>query len=434
MENESSESFAMKGGDGPSSYAQNSTFQRQLIDEGKSLLHSAVADKFDSKGICVSSANPICIADLGCSIGPNTFIAVQNILEAIQLQYQSQNQTTPEFLVFFNDQVSNDFNTLFQKLPPNKNYFAAGVPGSFYGRLFPRQSLHVVHSSSALPWLSKLPRELTDKNCGAFNKGRIYYTNAPSEVQEAYKSQFMMDLEIFLHARAQELVGNGLMAIMTYAAYDVIDFSTDLYAGKSIELLGSCLLDMAKLGLISEEKVDTFNVPTYFPRLEDLKKILESNEDFSLEKMVTLDQTSFVIPNIEAFVSTGRAVWEVLIEKHFGDGIVDELFDRYAKKIMEFPEIIDYHRVKQHQVFILLKRKMDRIIVSGKHAWVIKFPIREGSETGELLTEEFKAIPIWPYALEVASMEVGGNMLDAVDASCDLKQDWNGKEVDCDNG
>ncbi|XP_054808695.1 loganic acid O-methyltransferase-like [Prosopis cineraria] len=358
METESSESFAMKGGYGPCSYAQNSTFQRKIIDEAKSLFQSAIADKFDVKAVCASSSNPICIADLGCSIGPNAFIAVQNIVEAIQFQYQSQNQTTPEFLVFFNDQVSNDFNTLFQNLPPNKKYFAAGVPGSFYGRLFPRQSIHVIHSSSALPWLSKLPRELTDRNCGAFNKGRIYYTNAPSEVQVAYKSQFMMDLETFLHARAQELVGNGLMAVMTYAAHDDIDFSTDLYAGKDNELLGSCLMDMAKLGQVSEEKVDTFNVPTFFPCLKDLKKILESNKDFSLEKMVILDQKSFDVPDIETYVSTGRAVLGVLIEKHFGDEIVDELFDRYAKKIMEFPEIIDFHKIKQHQLFILLKRKV----------------------------------------------------------------------------
>ncbi|XP_028757781.1 probable S-adenosylmethionine-dependent methyltransferase At5g38100 [Neltuma alba] len=315
-------------------------YQRSAVEAVKNPLQSAIASKFDLKTICASSTNPICIADLGCSTGPNTFIKVQNIVEAIRIQCQSQNQSTPEILVFFNDQVSNDFNSLFQKLPSNRNYFAFGVPGPFYGRLFPRQSLHLVHSSSALNWLSKLPRELTDRSCGAWNKGRIYYTNAPSEVEDAYKRQFKIDLETFLHARAQELVSNGLMAIMTCAAHDVIDFNTDLYAGKELELSGSCLMDMARSGLVSEEKMDTYNVPTYFPHLNYLKKILESNEDLNLEEIVAMDRK--FLPNIETYVSSARAVHEVLIEKHFGDGAVDELFERFAEKIMEFPEIINF--------------------------------------------------------------------------------------------
>ncbi|XP_028757790.1 probable S-adenosylmethionine-dependent methyltransferase At5g37990 [Neltuma alba] len=162
-----------------------------------------------------------------------------------------------------------------------------------------------------------------------------------------------MDLETFLHARAQELVSNELMAIVTYAAHDVVDFSTDLYAGKELELLGSCLMDMARLGLVSEEKVDTYNVPTYFPHLNYLKKILESNEDLSLEEM----DRKF-LPNIETYVSSARAVHEVLNEKHFGEGVVDELFDRFAKKVMKFPEITNFRNSKQHRLFILLRRNV----------------------------------------------------------------------------
>ncbi|XP_028757851.1 probable S-adenosylmethionine-dependent methyltransferase At5g37990 [Neltuma alba] len=356
------ESCAMKGGEGPHSYARNSTFQRSAIEAAKKLLQSAVIDNFDLKTTCGSSGNQIRIADFGCSTGPNTFIAAQNIIEAVQLKYQSQsqNQSTPEFFVFFNDQASNDFNTLFQKLPPNRNYFAAGVPGSFYGRLFPSQSLHLVHSSSSLSWLSKMPKELTDRNCGAWNKGRIFYTNAPKEVEDAYEGQFKMDLATFLQARAQELVGNGIMILMIPAAHDVIDFSVDLYGGKDYEVLGSCLMDMAKLGLISEEKVDTFNVPTYFPRLKDLKKMLESNEDLSVEKMDLLDGNNLIIePNLGRHVSQCRAAFEVLIEKHFGDGIVDELFDRFAQKLMKSPQLTMYpQKLKLVMLFVVLKRKV----------------------------------------------------------------------------
>ena len=122
---------------------------------------------------------------LGLSTGPNTFISVQNIIEAIELKYISkgENIETPKFMVFFNDQLSNDFDTLFISLTPNRQYFAAGVPGSFYGRLFPKASLHFIHSSYALQWLSNVPKEAMDEGSPAWNKGRIFYTNAPKEVE-----------------------------------------------------------------------------------------------------------------------------------------------------------------------------------------------------------------------------------------------------------
>ena len=137
--------------------------QRVGVEAAKSLIQRAIANKFDPNTLSAASMHPICIADLGCSTGPNTFIAVQYIVEAIELQYQSHGLALPELQVFFNDQDSNDFNTLFKTLPSNRKYFAAGVPGSFYGRLFPRSSLYFIHSSASLNWISKVPKEITDR-------------------------------------------------------------------------------------------------------------------------------------------------------------------------------------------------------------------------------------------------------------------------------
>ncbi|KAF7808805.1 putative S-adenosylmethionine-dependent methyltransferase At5g37990 [Senna tora] len=357
------QSFAMKGGDGPHSYAQNSSIQRLAIEAAKNLLHCAISNHFDPNAISSSSStSPISIVDLGCSTGPNTFIAIQYIIEAIQTQYQSHNLPTPEFQVFFNDQVSNDFNTLFQKLPPNRNYFASGVPGSFHGRLFPRQSLHLIHSSSSLSWVSKLPKEIIrDGSCGAWNKGRIHYAGAPREVVDVYEEHYKKSLEAFLHARAEEIVRNGIMALQIPASQDhVIDDGNDekLYPGRDLELLGSCLVDMAKLGLVSEEKVDSFNIPMFFPQLKELKKLLLSNEDFSIEQMELLDGKFLSVGNVEMYVSHHRAALEALIEKHFGEGVADELFSRYAKKVLEFPEIMDMQNLKIVLLFVLLKPKL----------------------------------------------------------------------------
>lgn len=151
------------------------------------------------------------IVDMGCSVGPNTFYAVQNIIQNI---IHSSQQIAPDFQVFFNDHVSNDFNTLFASLPSDRHYYAAGVPGSFHSRLFPKSSIHIVHSSYALQWLSKVPQSVVDRNSPAWNKGRVHYTNAPDEVHEAYSIQFMEDMSVFLSARDKEIVKGGLMVIV----------------------------------------------------------------------------------------------------------------------------------------------------------------------------------------------------------------------------
>lgn len=108
------------------------------------------------------------IADLGCSAGPNALLVVSEILDSIEAASQKSNHKLPSFQVFLNDLPANDFNTIFRSLPgfckkleeekgsKFEPCFIAGVPGSFYGRLFHNNSLHFVHSSYALMWLSEV--------------------------------------------------------------------------------------------------------------------------------------------------------------------------------------------------------------------------------------------------------------------------------------
>ena len=151
----------------------------------------------------------------------------------------------PEFQVFFNDHTSNDFNTLFTSLPPERPYFATGVPGSFHGWLFPNSSLDFVHSSYALQILSKVPKELLNKNSAAWNKGRVHYASAPDEVAQAYSTQFAKDITTFLDYRAKELVMVGLMVLIMPVIPNGIPHSS-LRTCAIFDFLGQCLMDMAK--------------------------------------------------------------------------------------------------------------------------------------------------------------------------------------------
>jgi hypothetical protein len=193
-----------------------------------------------------STTKTIRIADLGCATGPNTFFAMQNVIKAIIQKHQSLSPTSPlpEFQVFFNDQISNDFSTLFTALPPERKYFAAGVAGSFHNRLFPESSLHFVHSSYSLQWLSASPEELSDKNSPAWKKGRVHYTSAPEEVFQAYSTQFAEDMKNFLNARAKELVPGGMMVLILSGIPKGIPYS-QLPVGTMYDLLALILMDMA---------------------------------------------------------------------------------------------------------------------------------------------------------------------------------------------
>ncbi|XP_042501166.1 loganic acid O-methyltransferase-like [Macadamia integrifolia] len=353
----SSKALPMKGGDGPYSYTKNSYCQRVALDNIKEMINEAIAENLDIKHLSPIS-NTFCIADLGCSVGPNTFTSMNDIMEATVLKYHSEGLSSnlPEFHVFFNDHTANDFNTLFTSLPPDRQYFAAGVPGSFYIRLFPKASLHFVHSSFALHYLSKLPKEITDKNSPAYNKGKISYPTSSKEVVEAYASQFSKDFESFLNFRAEELVCGGLMVLIMTG---IPDGSSRFQAiGATLDVLGYCLMDMAKMGLVSEAKVDSFNFPVYSPFRREVEELLERNRCFSVERFELVTRTRDVAAtDVQAVTKHARAVTEEMIKQRFGSEIIDELYERVFQKLQEFPQFLDGIFKRSTQLFVVLKRQ-----------------------------------------------------------------------------
>ena len=62
----------------------------------------------------------------------------------------------------------------------------------------------------------------------------------------SYETQFAKDMESFLFSRAQELVVGGLLVLFVPAIPDVTD-NSDTFTGTELDILGSCLMDMAKV-------------------------------------------------------------------------------------------------------------------------------------------------------------------------------------------
>ncbi|KAK9939987.1 hypothetical protein M0R45_016665 [Rubus argutus] len=351
------EAHPMTGGDGPNSYAKNFTLQRGGLDVSKELVRKAIAEKLDGE---ILHSNTFRIADLGCSVGPNTFLAIENILEGVEFKYKSQgmNSQFPEFHVFFNDHTSNDFNMLFKTLPQNRRYYAAGVPGSFYGRLFPDASIHLAHSSYAIQWLSRVPKAVVDSKSPAWNKGRIHYSNSTDEVIRSYETQYTEDMKCFLQDRAQEIVYGGLM-VLTFPVRPDGTPHSDAPTNVIFQLLGSSLMDLVRKGVVKEEKVDSFNIPVYTMSPQELVAVVEQNGCFSMEIMVDMPLLLVHDPILMAQLRAShlRAGMREDLKHQFGEEVLDELFDVYRKKCEEHASAVDPG--KTVNLVVVLRRKGD---------------------------------------------------------------------------
>ncbi|KAL3568369.1 hypothetical protein D5086_031020 [Populus alba] len=246
-------------------------------------MNEGIKETLDFKSPCFDSSN-VCtfrIADFGCSAGPNTFLAMEKIIEAVEQKYHAQFKNSPplELQVFFNDVTTNDFNTLFRTLPFYQKILRCWSAWYFLWSFIPQVNAPSCVLFLFLHWLSKVPEEVVDKKSPAWNKGSIQCCGTAKEVAKAYSAQFKTDMDNFLNARAQEIIGGGLMVIIILGLPDEI-FLSQTAAGICNELFGSCLIDMAKSGVISEEKVDSFNLPLYYSSAKELEEIIKNNGHF----------------------------------------------------------------------------------------------------------------------------------------------------------
>ncbi|KAJ4841337.1 hypothetical protein Tsubulata_044281 [Turnera subulata] len=338
--------FRMKGGQGEESYAKNSKIQGAYLSSTVPVLVQAALDFCDNPlPGCVN------IADLGCSSGPNTLFAVTELTNIFYRTSWQLGRSQPEFSVFLNDLPGNDFNTVFKSLPAFQEKMRAengpdfgpcyisGVPGSFYGRLFPSNSLHFVHSGSSLHWLSQVPPELNNTSNPLMNKGKVFISKtSPPAVIEAYQAQFQRDFCSFLEARSKEVVPGGRMVLM-FKGRRVDDPAPD-ESCLLWDYLGQAFQDLVSQGLIEEKKLDTYNTPYYEPYTEEIKDEVERQGSFDLDCILPIilpwDGCNGGIKCTRETTArnTGKAMKAVngsMIKSHFGEDILDPLFQRFME-------------------------------------------------------------------------------------------------------
>ncbi|MCE0482075.1 hypothetical protein HAX54_040466 [Datura stramonium] len=313
------------------------------------------------------------IADLGCSSGPNTLMVVSEIIDIIDATCQKMGNSFPELRISLNDLPGNDFNDIFRSLPEffhkikeekgSENCYVAGVAGSFYGRLFPLKSLHFVHSSSSLHWLSQVPLGLGTNARTSLNKGKLYISHtSPSDVINAYVSQFQNDFSSFLRSRSLEMVPGGRM-LLSMMGRSSIDPTIEDGCYYQWELLAHALSTLVSKGLVEEEKIDSFNAPYYAPCPEELEIAVEKEGSFMINRIEAFEiewdasvssNSSTQCGDMKILLSRGqqvaktiRAVVESMVENHFGNEIMDDLFSVYG-------DLVDDYIYKKRAVYVNL--------------------------------------------------------------------------------
>ncbi|RZC49824.1 hypothetical protein C5167_018253 [Papaver somniferum] len=319
------------GGTGETSYSANSSVQKKVILITRPIVEEAIlnmlSNLYGNNTISAATSKPrkttIGITELGCSSGPNALSVVSRTLEMIYNKHCESGIVMPEILVFLNDLPSNDFNTLFKdvgnfcddlrrtKGDDSGPCFAAGMPGTFYGRLFPSDTLHFVHSSYSLHWLSQ------------------------------------KDFKIFLECRSEELVEGGRM-VLTLVARSSSEDPTSKECCSFWELLSMSAHDMVLQGAIEEENLNLFNFPNYFPSPEEVKCIINGEGSFTINQLETFhvswdcsdpkgdESVTNKLRSAYYMANVFRAVSEPLLANHFGEEIMDLLYDRFRERMAEY--------------------------------------------------------------------------------------------------
>ncbi|CAK9151469.1 unnamed protein product [Ilex paraguariensis] len=355
--------FHMTGGSGEASYARNSSIQKSASEKVKHIVLETIVELYLS-----TTPKSLGLADLGCSSGPNSLSIMKAMLQTVEENCLKLRQPEPEFRVHLNDLPTNDFNAIFKDLPDfykelrkgrssgGPSVYIGAFPGSFYGRLFPDSCLHFIYSSNSLHWLSRLPPSLYDEQGKSINKGNIYISeSSPTQVSGAYYSQFQEDFSLFLRSRSQELIVGGRMVLILWGrrGSDHVDRDNIILW----ELLSRSFKILVSQGEIEEEKLDSYEIHFYAPSRDELEEEVRRESSFIMDRLEMFEFER----NVEAGRSYGmtvaktvRAVQESLISHHFGEGILESLFEHYGRLVDEEMAIQEIRPI----AFVLVLRKL----------------------------------------------------------------------------
>ncbi|KAK1292687.1 Gibberellic acid methyltransferase 2 [Acorus calamus] len=349
--------LCMQGGDDDVSYARNSEGPAMALRLSRPLITEGIRSMELFKG-----EDSLRIADLGCATGYNTLAAMDCVVDTLRSRYHQDFGYQPEIQAFFSDLPSNDFNSLFRLLPPmilshndndddhyaeeTRDYYAAGVPGSFYYRLFPKGKLHVVLNTG----------DGVGQGFTGIQQGRAWIEGARKEVLEAYARQSEEDLKAFLQCRKEEMVKGGLLFILMAGRShpqreDQLGDPDTRAKHPFTSSMDQAWQDLLDEGLIDEETRDKFNIPAYMRSTDEVMEAFNQCNGFDVKKLEfkrieehTEEKQQEWISDPVSYGRTKanlvRATLKPIVQAHVGRMLSEELFKRFEKIVSGDEEML----------------------------------------------------------------------------------------------
>jgi hypothetical protein len=187
--------------------------------------------------------------------------------------------------VVHTDIPTNDFSALFEAVERDPesylrldDVYTLAAGRSFYGRIFPPDSLSLAWSAIAVHWISRVPMPI---------HGHVYSTFATGEVADALRQQSAADWRVFLESRAVELRPGAEMVVVGGANQD------DGRSGAEalMDALDAAIRAEVASGALSQDEYDRMSVPTWNRTLAEFTApfegdglgltLLESELDFA---------------------------------------------------------------------------------------------------------------------------------------------------------
>ncbi|KAG0615181.1 hypothetical protein M758_5G021600 [Ceratodon purpureus] len=293
-----------------------------------------------------SGTEPIHYADFGCAVGANTLGFAKFVVDALKTRPDVIDR---DIVCHFADLPSNDFNTLFKQLPPftgqgdgsveERTWFADGVPGTQYGRMFPRSSLHVAITTLTLHYLSELPKSILDKSSPAYNKGKLGCYGSSPATAEAYAKVSRQGLRKFFECRAEEIVSGGVLGFYCPGRRDRAHPENQLFDDSYYVLdIEKTWKELVNEGVLTDESLDDFNLPLCHPSIDELQEAIEHPPSaFRIEKLDFIEKSSLAdkpmeFDDAEAYGKFMAFLFGNMRPMLASHGLAPELIDKFEER------------------------------------------------------------------------------------------------------
>jgi hypothetical protein len=118
-------------------------------------------------------------------------------------------------------------------------------------------------------------------------------------------------------------------------------------------------------GLVEREKLESFNLPLYGPSIDEVKAVIALNKLFGIDHIQLFESNWDPYDDMENdgmcsspqhgvnVAKSIRAVFEPLLASHFGEYILDKLFQRFA-------QIVERHLAKENAKYSVIVLSLNR--------------------------------------------------------------------------